>query len=226
MAKRVSGGRRRTLREQGEHPGKPSGRTLRISSAPPPPTPLPVSRAIPEATHTLAETSWVNHPALFEFHEALRQCNEAHIKGRNIKRVDSNSWEYWSKRRAEILRPALRDAFDKCEVSGMPANELAKCRHQMNRCDKEWMLVSEMRKSSSPKGTRGRPAEYDWDGVRSELNRYVTKHGLMRSKNELIQKCSAIAAGLHPEQKTPDEKTVRAAIKKHGLLEFVRGRGK
>jgi hypothetical protein len=224
MAKRLSGGRRRTLRKRGKPVGKPSGRTLRISSAPPPPTPLPVSRAIPEATHNLAETSWAT--ALFEFHEALRQCNDAHIKGRNIKRVDSNSWEYLSKRRAEILRPTLKDAFEKCEVSGMPANELAKCRHQMNRCDKEWMLVSEMRKSVSPKGTRGRPAEYDWEGVRSELNRYVAKHGLMRSKNELIQKCSAIAAGLHRERQTPDEKTIRAAIKKHGLLEFVLGRGK
>jgi hypothetical protein len=35
--------------------------------------------------------------------------------------------------------------------------------------------------------------------------------------NELLEKCSDFAGQEHPHKKTPDDKTIREAIKKHRL---------
>jgi hypothetical protein len=64
---------------------------------------------------------------------------------------------------------------------------------------------------------RGRPAEYNWIGVKDRLADYVSRHGSVQTWPELLQKCSDFASELHPEQKTPDDKTIRDAIKRYAL---------
>jgi hypothetical protein len=70
---------------------------------------------------------------------------------------------------------------------------------------------------SQTQSARGRPPEYNWIGVRTELAAYVSKHGPMRKHVELMQKCADFATDQHPEGKTPNDATIRAAIKKHAL---------
>ena len=64
---------------------------------------------------------------------------------------------------------------------------------------------------------RGRPAEYNWDGVKAHIAAYVSQYGPMQTLTELLQKCSDFASDLHAQKRTPDDKTVRDAIKTHGL---------
>jgi hypothetical protein len=76
------------------------------------------------------------------------------------------------------------------------------------------------RPSATPrlkKPKSGRPAEYNWDGVKRQLVAYTTEHGPVQSFNELVHKCSDFATELHPKKKTPDDKTIRDAIKTHQL---------
>ncbi len=77
------------------------------------------------------------------------------------------------------------------------------------------------------KPKRGRPAEYNWDGVKERLAKYVSQHGSIRTSDELMQKCADFACALHPETKTPSDKTIREAIKTHALdaaASFVLGK--
>lgn len=67
------------------------------------------------------------------------------------------------------------------------------------------------------KPKRGRPAEYNWRGVKSRLAAYVSQHGPVRSSDELLQKCADFASELHPKSSTPSDKTIREAIKTHAL---------
>ena len=77
------------------------------------------------------------------------------------------------------------------------------------------------------KPKRGRPAEYDWIGVKSKLRAHGKQHGHVQTWDALLQLCSDFASELHPENKTPDASTIRAAIKTHGLdVEAGMGRGK
>ncbi len=71
--------------------------------------------------------------------------------------------------------------------------------------------------SGLKKAGRGRPAEYNWEGVKAKLADYVSKHGPMQTSDELLQKCEDFASDLHPENKTPSDKTIREAIMKHAL---------
>ena len=66
---------------------------------------------------------------------------------------------------------------------------------------------------------RGRPAEYNWVGVKAKLKIYVSTNGPIQTRVELIQKCADFAYELHPgkKKKTPDDKTIREAIKTHAL---------
>jgi hypothetical protein len=64
---------------------------------------------------------------------------------------------------------------------------------------------------------RGRPPEYNWDGVKTRIAAYVSRYGPMQTLTELLQKCSDFASELHGRKSTPDDKTVRDAIKTHGL---------
>jgi hypothetical protein len=73
------------------------------------------------------------------------------------------------------------------------------------------------RRISRTQSARGRPPEYNWIGVRTELAAYVSKHGPMQKHDELMQKCADFASELHPKRKTPDDKTIREAIKTHAL---------
>jgi hypothetical protein len=73
---------------------------------------------------------------------------------------------------------------------------------------------------------RGRPAEFNWQGVKARLVHYATEHGPIQSMVELVQKCADFASDLHPKKKTPDDKTIRDAIRKHGLAETARVPGK
>jgi hypothetical protein len=67
------------------------------------------------------------------------------------------------------------------------------------------------------KPKRGRPAEYNWDGVGARLRTYVSEHGPMQTLGELLQKCADFACELHPANRTPDDKTIREAIETHAL---------
>jgi hypothetical protein len=67
----------------------------------------------------------------------------------------------------------------------------------------------------------GRVPKYDWPALRLKLERHIREHGQFPIKTRLIEWCQKNAA----IDKEPDEKTVREAIKKHGLDEIgVRSR--
>jgi hypothetical protein len=76
------------------------------------------------------------------------------------------------------------------------------------------------------KAKRGRPAEYNWDGVKTQLTVYVSENGPMQTLNELLQKCADFASELHPNKSMPDDKTIREAIKTHRLDIAARLSGK
>jgi len=67
------------------------------------------------------------------------------------------------------------------------------------------------------KPKRGRPAEYNWDGVKARLSDHISQHGPMQTLDELMQKCADFAHDLHPKKSTPSDKTIREAIKTHAL---------
>src|SRR5262249_2341225 len=69
------------------------------------------------------------------------------------------------------------------------------------------------------KSKRGRPAEYNWNGVKALLETYVSENGPVQTTSELLQKCADFARDLHPgkRKRTPDDKTIREAIKTHAL---------
>jgi len=67
------------------------------------------------------------------------------------------------------------------------------------------------------KSKRGRAAEYNWNGVKPRLETYASEHGPVQTMGELLQKCADFACELHPGKRTPDDKTIREAIKTHGL---------
>ncbi len=67
------------------------------------------------------------------------------------------------------------------------------------------------------KSKRGRPPEYNWNGVKALLETYVSGHGPVQTIGELLQKCADFAFELHPGKSTPDDKTIREAIKTHAL---------
>lgn len=78
-------------------------------------------------------------------------------------------------------------------------------------------LINQLKKAK-----RGRPAEYNWTGVKERLAAYVRDNGPVQSFDELMQKCADFAVELHPHHKTPDDKTIREAIKTHRLDTFGR----
>jgi hypothetical protein len=67
------------------------------------------------------------------------------------------------------------------------------------------------------KSKRGRPAEYNWVGVKERLRAYVSKYGAVRTGHELLQKCGDFACELHPKNSMPSDKTIREAIATHAL---------
>jgi hypothetical protein len=64
---------------------------------------------------------------------------------------------------------------------------------------------------------RGRPADYDWTGVKRRLAAYVDKNGSVENFGELLQKCADFASELHEHKKTPDDSTIRKAIQVNAL---------
>jgi hypothetical protein len=79
----------------------------------------------------------------------------------------------------------------------------------------EWLKMAAAVQLEKPR--RGRPAEYNWTGVKSRLLQYRSQHGPVRTFDELLQKCSDFASELHPKRRTPDDNTIREAIRKHEL---------
>jgi hypothetical protein len=67
------------------------------------------------------------------------------------------------------------------------------------------------------KPKRGRPAEYNWDGVKSRLAAYKLQHGPVQTSDELLHMCADFASELHPHRRTPSDKTIREAIKRYQL---------
>jgi hypothetical protein len=57
---------------------------------------------------------------------------------------------------------------------------------------------------------------FDWPALRVKLERHVREHGQFPLKARLIERCQENAA----IGKTPDEKTIREAVKKYGLDEI------
>jgi hypothetical protein len=78
-------------------------------------------------------------------------------------------------------------------------------------------VSGQSRPVSFKKPKRGRPAEYNWDGVKSKLTAYVSQNGPVQTLHELLQKCADFANELHRKNKTPNDKTIREAIKKYQL---------
>jgi hypothetical protein len=80
-----------------------------------------------------------------------------------------------------------------------------------------------LQRASAPlrKPKRGRPAEYNWPGVKERLSQYVSKNGRLQMSDELLQKCADYASELHPQKRTPDDKTIREAIKSHKLDSYA-----
>jgi hypothetical protein len=89
----------------------------------------------------------------------------------------------------------------------------------MHRLEESPRRFKPLEQSSSAlkKPKRGRPAEYNWSGVASQIKAYVSKHGPVQSQTELLQKCADFASDLHPDGLTPSEKAIREAIKRHRL---------
>jgi hypothetical protein len=76
-----------------------------------------------------------------------------------------------------------------------------------------WPKTSQLGDSAmAAQPKRGRPPEYNWPQVKIKLGEYTSQNGAVRSMDELIQKCSDFARDLHPQKKTPDDATIRAAI--------------
>jgi hypothetical protein len=67
------------------------------------------------------------------------------------------------------------------------------------------------------KPKRGRPPEYSWEQVLRRLHKHAEENGPIGTYEERLQKCTDLAASLHPLGKTPDDSTIRGAIKKYGL---------
>ena len=67
------------------------------------------------------------------------------------------------------------------------------------------------------KATRGRPLTYNWEGVKRRLVSYRQKNGDVQSRNELLHLCSEYATELNRERRTPDDATIRDAIRVHKL---------
>jgi hypothetical protein len=102
---------------------------------------------------------------------------------------------------------------------------------------KRWLARNRLQESPSlfeppvaptplKKQKRGRPQEYNWNGVKSRLTDYASQHGPMQTLEELLQKCADFAAELHPRHHTPSDKTIREAIKRHQLETAARLRQK
>jgi hypothetical protein len=70
-----------------------------------------------------------------------------------------------------------------------------------------------MLKKSKP----GRPAEYNWEGVKARLRTYRSERGPVQTLDELLQKCADFACELHPADRMPADKTIREAIETHAL---------
>jgi hypothetical protein len=77
-------------------------------------------------------------------------------------------------------------------------------------------------RKKAPATKRGRPAEYNWPQVKARLQDYVAEDGPVQSSTELLQKCSDFAAELHPDGQTPDDSTIREAVRKHALAETAK----
>ena len=67
------------------------------------------------------------------------------------------------------------------------------------------------------KSKLGRPPIYSWEQVKKHLLEYAKRKGPIQTDKELLQKCADLAASIHASGKTPDDKTIRAAIKQYGL---------
>jgi hypothetical protein len=86
------------------------------------------------------------------------------------------------------------------------------------RSDVEKVLCRDHEQAAEiKKPQRGRPATYNWIGVKERLADYVAKHGPVQTSGELLQNCADFASELHPGGSTPDDKTIREAIKTHAL---------
>jgi hypothetical protein len=169
------------------------------------------------------------------FEIAERYCWEAIFDGRR-KSVSKQQWADSIKPRWLELRPQLDQAFSNCRDVGTPTDKLSELDGRVKRLDYKWKLECQSHERPSPnpvpvaiagvqntaiaeskKPTRGRPPEYNWDGVKSRLAAYASQHGPVQTLDELLQKTADFANELHPQHKTPSDKTMREAIKAHAL---------
>jgi hypothetical protein len=120
---------------------EPSPSRRRISQAPL--TPLPRGHAPPANTEPARPAAATVRALSHSFEVAARHCREIIKKGESVKAVDQPGWwTYQTERWSEIARPALNEAFAKCERAGMDTGEL---RMQIEKLDTEYKLVCKLR---------------------------------------------------------------------------------
>jgi hypothetical protein len=115
----------------------------------------------------------------------------------------------------EFSRPALLVEVRIADVEKVLCGAPIPAVDEIKKPQRDGVPISAVVELKKPK--RGRPAEYNWDGVRVRLESYVKDNGRVENLNELLQKCADFARDLHPRKLTPTDKTIREAIKKHGL---------
>jgi hypothetical protein len=136
---------------------------------------------------------------------------------------------YHASKMARMTRQRLNDVLDTFSTVDVRSEYLARCwiprrmfdqwlaKHCLQASPRRFQPVGEQLSAHLRKPRRGRPAEYNWDGVKSRLADYVSRHGPVRTSDELLQKCADFATELHPKKSTPSDKTIREAIKTHAL---------
>jgi hypothetical protein len=132
----------------------------------------------------------------------------------------------WARMTRERLREAINHNYD---GNAGRSQYLSHCwirrrsfdrwlaKHRLEQSPARFQPRDEVTLAKLKRAKRGRPAEYNWDGVKSKLTMHVSEHGVMQSFDELLQKCADFASEDHPKKKTPDDSTIRAAIKSHRL---------
>jgi hypothetical protein len=98
-------------------------------------------------------------------------------------------------------------------------------RHRLPESPRRFEPLGERAPTRLKKPKRGRPAEYNWSGVESQLAAYALQHGAVQTSNELLQKCADFATDLHPSRRTPSDKTIREAVNRH-QLDLAAGMGR
>ena len=145
------------------------------------------------------------------------------IDARPEIRVPSSNIESWDEAACRDAFPALAELTEGSSIESyrefavlLPSIKLTYGEFNTWRRSRGYPKPKFWR-SQLKKSKPGRPAEYNWDGVKAQLRIYVSQYGPVQTLGELLQKCGEFACDLHPAKSTPNDKTIREAIETHGL---------